>query len=178
MNSKNLKAHHHKHHAGRKDLTGEHWLGDAIQLILLILFLTVWILDSFLLDFSTFPAAYVPGFIRWPAGVILLVMGSYLARSGMKAVFGTPQETPHVITRGVFSVVRHPIYLAAILFYAGLICMTLSLASAALLLVIIPFYRFISRYEETLLTERFGNEYREYMGKVPMLFPLKIRREG
>ena len=56
--------------------------------------------------------------------------------------------------------------------------MTLSLASAALLLLIIPFYYFISRYEETLLTERFGNEYREYMGKVPMLFPLKIRREG
>jgi protein-S-isoprenylcysteine O-methyltransferase Ste14 len=55
-------------------------------------------------------------------------------------------------------------------------CLTFSLASAVLLLVIIVFYRFISRYEEKLLIERFGDEYREYMKKVPMLFPIKIKR--
>jgi protein-S-isoprenylcysteine O-methyltransferase Ste14 len=58
-----------------------------------------------------------------------------------------------------------------------MICLTLSLASAGLLVIIIAFYRFISRYEEKLLTERFGDEYREYMRKVPMLFPIRFRRE-
>jgi protein-S-isoprenylcysteine O-methyltransferase Ste14 len=54
----------------------------------------------------------------------------------------------------------------------------MSLAATALLLVIILFYRFISRYEEILLTERFGDEYRDYKKKVPMLFPLKLFRRG
>ena len=71
--------------------------------------------------------------------------------------------------------VRHPIYLGAILGYAGMICMTLSLASAAIFILIVAFYVYISRYEEKLLTKRFGNEYREYMKKVPMLCPIKFK---
>ena len=173
MNSENLSGHHHGRHAGREDLTGEHRLGDTLQLILLLLFLAIWILDSFVLGFSTFLVESIPWYVRLLAGVPVLVLASYLARAGLKAVFGNPQETPHVITRGVFSLVRHPIYLGAILFYVGLVCLTLSLASAALLVIIIPFYRFISRFEEKLLTERFGDEYRDYMRQVPMLFPLR-----
>ena len=174
MTSDKQRDHQAKQHAGREDLTGEHRLGDTVQLILLLIFLAVWILDSFVLGFSTFLAESVPWFIRFPVGVILLIFTFFLEKSGLNTVFGEPQETPHVITGGVFSVVRHPIYLGAILGYAGMICMTLSLASAALLVVIIAFYLYISRYEEKLLTQRFGDEYREYMKQVPMLFPIKI----
>jgi protein-S-isoprenylcysteine O-methyltransferase Ste14 len=173
MTAKKPGNHQAKQHAGREDLTGEHRLGDSLQMIFIILFLAVWILDSFLLGFSTFLAGSIPWFIRFPVGVILLIFAFYLAQSGLRAVFGRPQETPHVITGGVFSVVRHPIYLGAILAYAGMTCLTLSLVSAALLVVIIVFYHYISRYEEKLLTQRFGDEYREYMRKVPMLLPIK-----
>ncbi len=177
MVSENLKGHHHGRHAGREDLTGEHRLGDTIQIIFIVVFLAVWILDSFVLGFSTSLAESIPWFIRLPFGGILLIFTFFLEKSGLKTVFGKPRETPHVITGGVFSVVRHPIYLGAILGYAGLTCLTLSLASAALLVLIVAFYRFISRYEEKLLTHRFGDEYREYMKKVPMLFPIKIKRD-
>jgi protein-S-isoprenylcysteine O-methyltransferase Ste14 len=178
MSTEDLPSQHHKKHAGREDLTGEHRMGDTIQLILLIIFLAVWILDSFVLGFSTFLVESIPGYVRLLVGIPVFIFAAYLARSGIKAVFGKPQETPQVITKGIFSIVRHPIYLGAILFYLGMVCLTLSLASAALLLIIIGFYRFISRYEERLLTERFGNEYREYIKKVPMFFPLKLRRKG
>jgi protein-S-isoprenylcysteine O-methyltransferase Ste14 len=40
--------------------------------------------------------------------------------------------------------------------------------------VITVFYWYISRYEEKLLIDRFGDEYRDYRKKVPMLFPLKL----
>lgn len=163
-----------KQHAGREDLTGEHRLGDSIQLILMVLFLAIWILDSFVFRFSTFLAESVPWFIRIPVGITLLIFTFLLERSGLRTVFGKPQETPHVITRGAFSVVRHPIYLGAILGYAGMISLTLSLASAAIFIIIVAFYYFISKYEEKLLTRRFGEEYRDYMKKVPMLFPIKI----
>ena len=177
MTSENLKARHHRKHADREHLTGEHRLGDTVQLILLVIFLVVWILDSFVLGFSTFLAESVPWFVRFPVGVILLIFTFLLERSGLKTVFGKPQDTPHVITSGAFSVVRHPIYLGAILGYAGMICLTLSITSAALLVIIVAFYRYISRYEEKLLTQRFGDEYREYMKKVPMLFPVKFKRD-
>jgi len=177
MTSENGKARHHRQHAGREDLTGEHRLGDTVQLILLLIFLAVWILDSFVLGFSTFLAESVPWFVRLAAGVILLSFTFYLERSGLRTVFGKPQETPHVITRGAFSVIRHPIYLGVILSYAGMICLTLSIASAALLVIIVAFYRYISRYEEKLLTQRFGDEYRDYMRKVPMLFPIRFNRD-
>jgi protein-S-isoprenylcysteine O-methyltransferase Ste14 len=32
------------------------------------------------------------------------------------------------------------------------------------------------RLEETALVEKFGNEYREYQRKTPMLFPFRIPR--
>jgi protein-S-isoprenylcysteine O-methyltransferase Ste14 len=176
VNNENLKGHQHSRHAGRDDLTGEHKLGDLIQIILLIVFLVIWILDSFVLGFSTFPAESVPSFVRIPLATILLIFTFLLEKSGLHAVFGEPQETPHVITRGVFSLVRHPIYLGAILGYAGMICLTLSLASSAIFILIVAFYSYISWYEEKLLTQRFGEEYREYMRKVPMLFPIKIKR--
>lgn len=176
MNTENFKGRYQGGHAGREDLTGEHRLGDSLQLIFIFLFLTIWIIDSFVLNYSTVLADSVPGYIRWPAGIILFVLGFLLARSGLKSVFGKIQESPHVISSGVFSLVRHPIYLGAILFYTGMVLLTLSLASAVLLLVIIAFYMFISRYEEKLLTKRFGDEYRDYMRKVPMLFPIKFNR--
>ena len=168
------KEHHRKQHAGREDLTGEHRLGDTIQLILMVTFLAIWILDSFVFGFSTFLAGSVPWFIRVPVGMALFICTFFLERSGLRTVFGKPQETPHVITGGAFSVVRHPIYLGAILAYACMISLTLSLASAAFLIIIIAFYYLISKYEEKLLTQRFGEEYREYMRRVPMLFPIKL----
>ena len=176
MTSDKLRTHRPKQHAGREDLTGEHRLGDSVQLILMLIFLAVWILDSFVLGFSTFLAESIPWFVRFPLGAILLIFTFFLERSGLRTVFGKPQETPHVITSGAFSLVRHPIYLGAILGYAGMICMTLSLASAVIFFIIVPFYTYISRYEEKLLTQRFGDEYRDYMKKIPMLFPVKFKR--
>jgi len=60
--------------------------------------------------------------------------------------------------------------------YLGMILMTLSLFSAAFWVVIIGFYWYISRHEELLLTDIYGDEYRDYKKRVPMLFPLKLSR--
>lgn len=173
MDSENISGHQHRRDAHRKDLAGEHKWGDTIQLVFLFLFLVVWVLDSFILHYTTFLTDAVPFLIRTAFGISILSISFILARSGMKIVFGEEREKPHVISNGVFSVVRHPIYLGAILFYLGMICFSLSLASAAVWVMIVVFYRFISRYEEKLLLRMFGKEYSEYMEKVPMLFPTR-----
>ncbi len=160
-----------KKHAEHPHLTGEHRWGDTGQLILLFLFLVIWISDSFIFHYSTFLLEGVPNYIRVPAAGLVLIGGWYLARGGMKAVFGTARENPEVISTGVFRLVRHPIYTGAILFYLGASIITMSIASAAFLLVIIAFYIRISRYEERILAEAFGNDYLEYKKKTGMLFP-------
>lgn len=160
-----------KKHTQHPNLTGEHPWGDAGQLILLLMFLGIWITDSFILHYSTLLSEVVPNLIRVLVAGLVLMAGWHLARGGMKAVFGTAREKPEVISTGVFRIVRHPIYTGAILFYLGASLITLSIASAAFTILIIVFYFLISRYEERILAEAFGEAYLEYKKKTGMLFP-------
>jgi protein-S-isoprenylcysteine O-methyltransferase Ste14 len=171
---KSDKGHLKKSYQHRNDLTGEYAFGDMGQLILLVIFLVVWIADSFVFKYSTFLTQYVSNYIRVPIALIVLVMSGILSWAGLKIVFGETREEPQVITTGVFSIVRHPIYLGSILLYLGFILLSLSLLSVFVWLLIIIFYYIISRYEEILLTQRFGSAYEKYKKKVPMLFPIKL----
>ena len=171
---KSEKGHLRKSHQHRDDLTGEHAFSDIGQLIFLIIFLIVWIADSFVFKYSTFLTQYVSNYIRVPITLIVLVISGLLAWTGLKIVFRETREEPQVITSGVFSIVRHPIYLGSILLYLGFILLSLSLLSALVWILIIVFYYMISRYEEKLLIQRFGSAYEEYKKKVPMLFPIKL----
>jgi protein-S-isoprenylcysteine O-methyltransferase Ste14 len=158
-------------HLDRKDLVGEHRFGDAGQLIFLIIFMVVWVLDSFILDYSAFAAKYVSLFIRIPAAVVFLICAGYLTEEGMRIVFGEKREAPVMVNESVFSLVRHPIYLGSILFYVGLVIATLSLLAAIIAVVIITFYHYLAKYEERLLLLKFGDTYAHYMRSVPMWVP-------
>jgi protein-S-isoprenylcysteine O-methyltransferase Ste14 len=71
----------------------------------------------------------------------------------------------------VFNYVRHPIYLGEILFYLGLLMLSMSLAAFLVWLMTIGFLHYISRHEERLLLARFGTDYEQYMRAVPMWIP-------
>ncbi len=155
----------------RDDLTGEHAVGDAGQMVLACLFAATWIADTFFFKYTTFLNRYVSPVVRVPLGAILLVLSGYLAGTGMSIVFGEKREKPGVIRKGVFNVVRHPIYLSEILLYLGLLMLSISLAAAAVWVIAIGFLHYISLYEERLLLARFGEEYEQYMREVPMWIP-------
>jgi len=171
---KNEKGYLRKSHQHRSDLTGEHAFSDIGQLILLIIFLTIWIADSFVFEYSTFLTQYISNYIRVPIALTILTISGLLAGFGLNTVFGKTRKEPQVITSGVFSIVRHPIYLSSILLYLGFILLSLSLLSVLVWFIIIIFYYQISRYEEKLLTQRFGSVYEEYKKKVPTLLPIKL----
>jgi len=169
---------HRRRHKDRPDLSGEHIWGDLGQMILFILFFTIWIVDSFVLHITTSPGQYISWYIRVPLALVILIISSMLAQSGLKAVFGERRENPVIIREGVFNRVRHPIYLGAILLYLGLIVLTLSLLSAIFWIIIILFYYYISRYEEKILIHEFGDQYKKYMEEVPMLIPSLFKKKG
>lgn len=167
-------THHHtkkKSHHERDDLTGEHTLGDAGQIVLAILFIVIWIADTFLFGYTTFLNDVVPNAIRIPLGVIILGFSAYLSIAGLSIVFGKVREIPAVIREGVFNVVRHPVYLSEILLYLGLLMLSISLLATVVWIIAIIFLHYISRHEEKLLLERFGEDYELYMQEVPMWFP-------
>ena len=155
----------------REDLPGEHPFGDAGQLIFLIVFLVVWVTDSFVLRFSTFAASYVSLLFRAPTGILCLLLAGYLAQQGMRVVFGEKRDAPELIDRGVFKLVRHPVYLGCILFYIGLVVFTFSLSAAVVCIAIMVFYHYIAKFEEKILLAEFGTKYEQYMKKVPMWIP-------
>jgi protein-S-isoprenylcysteine O-methyltransferase Ste14 len=172
-------SHHHtqkKEQQQRDDLTGEHAVGDAGQIVLACLFAATWITDTFFFQYSTFVNQYVPIGVKIPFGVVLLVLSGYLARTGLSIVFDEERKKPGVIRKSVFSVVRHPVYLSEILLSLGLLMLSISLAAAVVWVVTIAFLHYISRFEERLLLERFGEEYELYMREVPMWIPRLRKR--
>jgi protein-S-isoprenylcysteine O-methyltransferase Ste14 len=160
----------------RHDLTGEHAFGDAGQIILACLLVGVWVADTFFLQYTTFLNRYFPLGARIPLGVLLFILSVYLARTGLAIVFGERREEPAVIREGVFGVVRHPVYLSEILFYLGLLMLSLSLAAAGVWGVTVGFLHYISKYEEKLLHARFGDDFAKYMQEVPMWLPRLWKR--
>jgi protein-S-isoprenylcysteine O-methyltransferase Ste14 len=149
---------------------GEHPYGDAGQLILLVLFLVIWVGDSFFIHSSTFLAHYVPLVLRLIILGLALAAAFTLIKSGHVVV--SHEEHPNtVVSAGAFQYVRHPLYLGCLLFYFGLACVTASLWSLAFLGVIFLFYNYIAGYEEKLLEARFGESYRTYKEKTGKWLP-------
>ena len=173
MDLKEIQKKAHKH---REDLTGEHPLGDAGQVLLACLFAAIWIADTFFFQYTTLLNGYIPLVARIPLAALLLIVSGYLAKKGLAIVFGEKGEKPAVIRKGMFGVVRHPIYLGEILFFLGFLMLSLSLAAAAVWVVAIAFLHFIAKYEEKLLLARFGDDYENYLREVPMWLPRLRKR--
>jgi protein-S-isoprenylcysteine O-methyltransferase Ste14 len=159
-----------------KEKRGEHPFGDAVQLLLLGLFLIVWVGDSFFLHWSTFLSNWVPQSILMTMLGLALLITLALLWKGHRVISG--RERPnHVVDTGAFHYVRHPIYLAALLAYIGTTLSSLSLFFFGLLIPIFVFYNYIANYEEKLLEARFGDEYLEYKRRTGKWLP-RVGRLG
>ena len=159
-----------------KEKKGEHPFGDAGQLILLGLFLVFWAGDSFFLHRTTFLSDYVPLFIRLVILALVFIPAAYLSTTG-HVVVAHGERPNSVVSTGAFRYVRHPLYLAVILFYLGLAVSTASLISLALLVLIFLFYNYIASYEERLLEIKFGEDYVSYKKRSGKWVPRR-RRSG
>jgi protein-S-isoprenylcysteine O-methyltransferase Ste14 len=158
------------HNTIMKEKKGEHPFGDAGQLILFCLFAVVWVMDSFFLRKMTFLAEDIPLFIRLALFGLLFIAGLLLFRSSHFVVEGE-KRPDYVVNSGAYKYIRHPIYMAAILTYLGLTISTASLAAAVIFAVIFIFYNHIASYEERLLENKFGDEYKEYKRKTCRWIP-------
>jgi len=76
-----------------------------------------------------------------------------------------------LIEYGIYKHVRHPIYLAMLLYTVGIPLIFSSIYGFMLTLGFIPLVLYRIRIEEKMLIEKFGDEYREYMKTTKKLIP-------
>jgi len=82
------------------------------------------------------------------------------------------REKHELITRGIYGVVRHPMYASQLLWsLAQILLLQNWIAGFGSLLVFFPFYFKRVEAEEQMMLEQFGSQYRSYMQKVGGVFP-------
>jgi len=121
-----------------------------------------------------------PTWVRW-AGVGIAILGFALLQWAQMTLANSWSDTPRMlkeqtlITSGPYRTIRHPIYTAFILILGS----TLLISSNWLIglcwtgMVTLEVFSRIS-FEESLMVEFFGDQYREYMKKTGRLFPKVI----
>jgi len=160
-----------------KGLGSEHPLCDSIQLIMIILFFVVLGVDtlsSFFLGYSTVLVELISFSIRIIPGVFFLVLSLYLISKSHKAVFSDKTAKPKLINSGVYSLVRHPMYLGILLFCLSFFFFSPSVLSFVVWIAFFVIYEKMTAYEENDLVRIIGKEYISYQNRVSKWFP-KIR---
>lgn len=166
-----IKGHKRKSHEYRKDLGGEYRWGDTGQIIFVVIFIIGMISDLFLLKVSDSWQYLFPWYFRMVLFVILIFVSGYFAQRAHKKIFQEERKELVVINTDVFAIIRHPLYFGSIILYLSFIVLSLSLIAFMIFIVVVIFYYYLCRYEEQILIEKLGDEYKSYMKKVPMLIP-------
>ena len=113
------------------------------------------------------------------AGIGLMVFGFFLNYSAKRKskLFEMVAENK-LITTGVYSIVRNPVYSAALLACTGAVCISNNLI-VFLMPVICWIYMtiFLKLTEEKWLTDLYGQEYIEYCKKVNRCIPWFPKRK-
>jgi protein-S-isoprenylcysteine O-methyltransferase Ste14 len=152
--------------------------GQEIAILVLLLFggfimpiiyaVTNW------LDFANYT---LPGWAGW-LGVVLLAGALFIfwrAHADLGLNWSPSleiREKHELITRGIYGVLRHPMYASQwLLAIAQPLLLQNWIAGFLNLLVFIPFYFLRVKAEEQMMLDSFGTEYQEYMKRTGGVVP-------
>ena len=75
----------------------------------------------------------IPFYVQILVAIPFFIVSGYFAKSGLNIVFGEKRDGLQVIQSGVFSLVRHPVYLGSILLFFGFVVFSLSIVAMVIL---------------------------------------------
>jgi protein-S-isoprenylcysteine O-methyltransferase Ste14 len=117
-------------------------------------------------------------------GTVLIAIGLVLLFAGFRGLGKslTANPVPNVdgvlVTTGIYSIVRHPIYLGLLIITLGLVVSSGVWAQIIVWIALAVLLVYKMRWEEVLLSAKYKG-YTEYMAKVPGIVPgLKPRKSG
>jgi protein-S-isoprenylcysteine O-methyltransferase Ste14 len=149
-------------------------------LILLPMWITAWIILGWLTSRWRRAALYATPW-TWIPAILLFSTGLWIYAQSAKhfsrtQLGGLPEVLPHhedqrLVTTGIRSRVRHPIYLAHLCEMLAWSLGTGLVVCYALTVFAVLTGTLMIRLEDRELAQRFGEEYRAYREKVPALLP-------
>jgi protein-S-isoprenylcysteine O-methyltransferase Ste14 len=102
--------------------------------------------------------------VRW-AGLVLCLIGLtgvILARYTLGRSFSIAAKATELVTTGVYSRIRNPIYVSGVIFIVGLIVIVRRPALGLILVIIVPMQILRARREARVFEAKFGEAYRQY----------------
>ena len=117
-------------------------------------------------------------------GTVLIAIGLVLLFAGFRGLGKSltanpvPNADGVLVTTGIYSIVRHPIYLGLLIITLGLVVSSGVWAQIIVWIALAVLLVYKMRWEEVLLSAKYKG-YAEYMAKVPGIVPgLKPRKSG
>ncbi len=159
-------SHKHEHRLG---IEAPH--SHLKQGLSIIVFMTIWTLDSLVFSFSTIMNSFVPELVRFILFIIIIAVAYAFIHASNNSLFRHPENKDDLITDGILGHVRNPMYFGVLLIYLACILLSISLISIAIWIIIIVIYDNLATYEGKQLEELFGQQYLEYKEKVPKWIP-------
>lgn len=117
-------------------------------------------------------------------GTVLIAIGLILLFAGFRGLGKSltanpvPNADGVLVTTGIYSIVRHPIYLGLLIITFGLVVSSGVWAQIIVWVALVVLLVYKMRWEEVLLSAKYKG-YTDYMAKVPGIIPgLKPRKSG
>jgi protein-S-isoprenylcysteine O-methyltransferase Ste14 len=128
-------------------------------------------------DINVDPALEYAGIAMIAAGLVLLFAGFKGLGKSLTAN-PVPNEEGVLVTTGIYSIVRHPIYLGLLIITLGLVVSSGVWSQIIVWAALVMLLTYKMRWEETLLSKKYKG-YAQYMATVPALIPgLKPKNPG
>ncbi|MEA3313933.1 MAG: isoprenylcysteine carboxylmethyltransferase family protein [Caldisericota bacterium] len=110
------------------------------------------------------------GWIILAVGLVLIFLPMFVFRTKGKVKKGNDwTETSALVDTGIYSVVRHPLYLGLLLMYLAIILWSQHGLTIIVGIIGMMCVYLISRQEDQRLIGKFGDDYKSYMHSVPRM---------
>jgi protein-S-isoprenylcysteine O-methyltransferase Ste14 len=160
-------------------LLGERWGRITCVVLRDVLGIPVWVI-GYVMAVRT-PSAYLynPTFLASVMAWLLILAGGVVIVLGLKALkwrAAAPSAQDRLVTHGIYSQIRHPLYSGMILELSGLVLYIPSITVVVACVLGLLWVMIEARLEEMDLVQRLP-AYQEYMGEVPRFVP-KFNRKN
>jgi protein-S-isoprenylcysteine O-methyltransferase Ste14 len=152
-------------------LGNEHPQGHLIHASSPIIFMIILILDIMFNPLTIALNELLPDIFQYIAFAGFLVLALFLIKKAHDTIFKEVMDEPKLLTEGILGFTRNPMYLGVLLIYPSFIILSGSILGQLFWFCIIYAYNKIVDYEDNVIEEKFGEEYREYKKKVPKWLP-------
>ena len=147
----------------------QNWKDSLYSAVMLILAVYLVVSCLLLYNFARINELLYLGWVLIVAGILLFFSAKVLHEEGGVQEGKSYTDTTLLVDKGIYSIVRHPIYLSFMLGILGVILIGQNWLSLALgLPMLFAMYIDMCREEQDNL-DKFGEAYRDYMSRVPRM---------